>query len=334
MTAQMKTVLVRQVGGPEALEYVDVPRPDPGPRDVVIRAEAFGVGQPDVLIRSGVYKWMPPLPVNPGNDVAGTVHAVGSEVSGIAIGQKVLLSARDLAQRGGCYSEFVAAPADAVHLLADSVDLQEAVCLANYQVAWALLHQCASTQRPDSALVIGAAGGVGTALAQLGKLAGMTIIGTVSSEEKAEFARSNGADHVIYYRNEDVIARTRELTEGRGVGLILDHVGGPDFVGYIRALGKWGTLVSYNAFAGLPQENMVAAMRDHLDICPAVRCFSFHVYDHDREGRRALMREVIGALERGAIRPAISARLKLADVRKAHSLLEQGSALGKIVMTP
>ena len=177
--------------------------------------------------------------------------------------------------------------------------------------------------------MIGAAGGVGTALVQLGKLAGMTIIGTVSSEEKAEFARSNGADHVIYYRNEDVIARTRELTEGRGVGLILDHVGGPDFVGYIRALGKWGTLVSYNAFAGLPQENLVAAMRDHLDVCPAVRCFSFHVYDHDREGRRALMREVIGALERGAIRPAISARLKLADVRKAHSLLEQGSGVGQ-----
>jgi NADPH:quinone reductase len=334
MTAQMKAVLVRQVGGPDALEYVDLPRPAPGPRDVQIRAEAFGVGQPDVLIRRGVYKWMPPLPVNPGNDVAGYVSAVGAEVSGIAIGQKALLSARDLAQRGGCYAEFVVAPADAVHLLAETVDLEEAVCLANYQVAWALLHQCASTQRPDSVLVIGAAGGVGTALVQLGKLAGMTVIGTVSSDAKADFARDNGADHVIFYRKENVIARTRELTGGRGVSLILDHVGGADFVGYIAALGKWGTLVSYNAFAGLPQENLVAAMRDHLDICPAVRCFSFHVYDHDREARRALMREVIGALEVGAIRPAISARLKLAEVRQAHTLLEQGSALGKIVMTP
>ena len=334
MTNQMKAVLVRQVGGPDALEYVDLPRPNPGPRDVQIKAEAFGVGQPDVLIRRGIYKWMPPLPVNPGNDVAGYVSAVGAEVSGIAVGQKVLLSARDLAQRGGCYAEFVVAPADAVHLLAETVDLQEAVCLANYQVAWALLHQCASTQRPDSALVIGAAGGVGTALVQLGKLAGMTVIGTVSSEEKAEFARDNGADHVIFYRKENVIARTRELTGGRGVSLILDHVAGPDFVGYVAALGKWGTLISYNAFAGLPQENLVAAMRDHLDVCPAVRCFSFHIYDHDREGRRALMREVIGALERGAIRPAISARLKLAEVRQAHTLLELGSALGKIVMTP
>src|SRR5438876_937293 len=209
MTVQMKTVLVRQVGGPEALEYVDVPRPHPGPRDVVIRAEAFGVGQPDVLIRQGIYKWMPPLPVNPGNDVAGRITAVGREVTGITVGQKVSLSARDLAQRGGCYAEFVVAPADAIHLLPETIDLQEAVCLANYQVAWALLHQCGSMHRAESALVIGAAGGVGTALVQLGKLAGMTIIGTVSTEAKADFARRNGADHVIFYRTENVVARAR-----------------------------------------------------------------------------------------------------------------------------
>lgn len=334
MTELMKTVLVRQVGGPEALEYVDAPRPHPSPGDVQIRAEAFGVGQPDVLIRRGVYKWMPPLPVNPGNDVAGRVTAVGSEVSNIPIGQKVLLSARDLAQRGGCYAEFVVAPADAIHILPESVDLQDAVCLANYQVAWALLHECGSSQRRDSALVVGAAGGVGTALVQLGKLAGMSIIGTVSTEEKANFARQNGADHIIFYRRENVVARTRELTGGSGVSLVLDHIGGSDFAGYIAALGKWGTLVSYNAFAELPQENLMAAMRDHLDVCPAVRCFSFHIFDHDREGRRRLMRNAIDALERCAIRPAISARLTLAEVRQAHRLLESGAALGKIVMTP
>lgn len=330
----MKAVLVRRPGGPEALEYVEAPLPVPGPDEVQIRAEAFGVGQPDVLIRRGVYKWMPPLPVNPGNDVAGRISAVGPGVRDIEIGRKVLLSARDLAQRGGCYAEYVVAPADAVHLLPDAVDLEAAVCLANYQVAWALLHECGHRRAGNSILVVGAAGGVGTALVQLGKLAGMTVIGTVSTEEKAEFARRNGADHIIFYRREDVVARTRELTSGHGVGMVLDHVCGPEFTAYLGALGKWGTLVSYNAFAGLPEENLIAAMRNHLDICPAVRCFSFHIYDHDREGRRALMREVIGALERGAIQPAISTRLKLAEVGKAHSLLESGAALGKIVMTP
>ncbi|MGY3474787.1 zinc-dependent alcohol dehydrogenase family protein [Bradyrhizobium ottawaense] len=330
----MRAVLVRQPGGPDALELVELPVPLPGAGHVQIRAEAFGVGQPDVLIRRGVYKWMPPLPANPGNDVAGRISALGSGVEGFAIGQKVLLSARDLSQRGGCYADVVVAPADAVHALPDNVDLQAAVCLSNYQVAYALLHECRHPRAPASALVIGAAGGVGTALVQLAKLAGMTVIGTVSTEEKAAFARANGADHVIFYRSEDVVARTRELTGGEGVGLVLDHVCGPEFTSYLGALGKWGTLLSYNAFAGLPEENLMAAMRNHLDICPAIRCFSFHIYDHDRDGRRALMRSVIEALSRNAIKPAISAVLRLDEVSKAHTLLEQGSALGKIIMIP
>jgi NADPH:quinone reductase len=330
----MKAVLVHRPGGPEALDYTEVPMPALGAQDVLIRAKAFGVGQPDKLIRSGVYKWMPPLPANPGNDVAGRIAALGSGVEGFTIGQKVLLSARDLSQRGGCYSDYVVAPADAVHALPDNVDLQAAVCLSNYQVAYALLNECRHPRAPASVLVIGAAGGVGTALVQLAKLAQLNVIGTVSTEEKAAFARGNGADHVIYYRREDVVARTRELTNGEGVGLVLDHVCGPEFTGYLGALGKWGTLLSYNAFAGLPEENLMAAMRDHLDICPAIRCFSFHIYDHDRDGRRALMRNVIDALSRNAIKPAISAVLKLDEVRQAHTLLEQGSALGKIIMTP
>lgn len=330
----MKAVLVHQPGGPDALDYVDLPIPEPGPGQVQIRAEVFGVGQPDVLIRRGVYKWMPPLPANPGNDLAGRITALGSGVENVEIGQKVLLSARDLPQRGGCYAEYVVAPADAIHLLPAGIELEAAVCLANYQVAYALLHECGHQRSPESVPVVGAAGGVGTALVQLAKLAGMNVIGTVSSTEKADFARRNGADHIVNYRLENVVARTRELTEGRGVGLVLDHVCGPEFTDYLGALGRWGTLVSYNAFAGLPEENLLGAMRNHLDVCPAVRCFSFHIYDHDREGRRALMCNVIDALNRGAIRPAISSRFKLAEVRKAHTLLEQGAALGKIVMTP
>src|SRR3954447_23215679 len=110
----MKAVLVHCPGGPEALQYQDVPAPHLGETDVLIRAETFGVGQPDKLIRSGVYKWMPPLPANPGNDVAGRIESIGRGVRDIRIGQKVLLSARDLHQRGGCYSELVAAPAQAI----------------------------------------------------------------------------------------------------------------------------------------------------------------------------------------------------------------------------
>src|SRR5205809_2471660 len=168
----MKAVLVHRPGGPDALQYQDVPQPAPGETEVLIRAMAFGVGQPDKLIRSGVYKWMPPLPANPGNDVAGYIEAAGAHVTGMSVGRKALLSARDLAQRGGCYAEYVAAPADAVHALPENVAFEDAVCLPNYQVAWALLHNCGSSTPPHSALVIGAAGGVGTSLVQLAKLAG------------------------------------------------------------------------------------------------------------------------------------------------------------------
>ena len=144
----MKTVLVHRPGGPEALDYADAPMPAPGEREVLIRAKAFGVGQPDKLIRSGVYKWMPPLPANPGNDVAGEIEAIGAQVTGVSVGQRVLLSARDLAQRGGCYAEYVAAPADAVHVLPENVAFEDAVCLPNYQVAWALLNNCGSSTPP------------------------------------------------------------------------------------------------------------------------------------------------------------------------------------------
>jgi NADPH2:quinone reductase len=330
---RLKAVLVHRPGGPEALEYTNVPMPTVGDRDVLIRAGAFGVGQPDKLIRSGVYKWMPPLPANPGNDMAGTIEAIGSRVTEVLVGQRVLLSARDLAQRGGCYAEYVAAPADAVHLLPENVAFEHAVCLPNYQVAWALLNNCGSSTPPRSVLVIGAAGGVGTSLVQLAKRAGMTVIGTVSTPEKADFARQMGADDVIFYREEDVVARTRALTGGRGVSMVLDHVCGPEFYSYLGALDKWGTVVSYNAFAGLPTENLMGEMRKYLDICPAIRCFSFHIYDGDREGRREIMRNIIALLADGMIRPSIFRRFKLSEVRAAHELLDSGTAFGKIVMT-
>jgi NADPH2:quinone reductase len=182
--------------------------------------------------------------------------------------------------------------------------------------------------------VIGAAGGVGSALVQLAKNAGMTVIGTVSGAEKAAFARAMGADHVVNYRTQAVPEATLELTGGKGVDLVLDHVGGPAFTGYLAALATWGTVVSYNAFGGLPDKDLFAEMRNHVGKSPAVRCFSFHSYDCDRDGRRRLMGAVIGLLAAGAIRPAVGARFGLSEVRQAHALLEAGTALGKIIMHP
>jgi NADPH2:quinone reductase len=187
---------------------------------------------------------------------------------------------------------------------------------------------------PRSVLVVGAAGGVGSALVQLAKLAGMMVIGTVSSVEKAAFARALGADQVINYREQPVPETTMELTRGRGVDLVLDHVGGSSFTEHLSALANWGTLVSYNVFTALPEKDLLSEMRVHVDKNPAVRCFSFHSYDHDAEGRRRLMSAVIGLLAEGAIQPAIGARCSLSEVRRAHALLDAGTVLGKIAMNP
>ena len=163
----------------------------------------------------------------------------------------------------------------------------------------------------------------------------MKVIGTVSTQEKAAYARKMGADDVIFYRDEDVVARTRALTGGRGVSLVLDHVCGPEFYSYLGALDKWGTIVSYNAFAGLPTENLMGEMRKYLDICPAIRCFSFHIYDHDREGRREIMRNDDRLSRRGRHSPVDLQTLQaLGSARTRTNCSIPGAAFGKIVMTP
>lgn len=328
----MKSVLVRNPGGPEALELVDLPTPVPGPGEALVAARAFGVGQPDALIRKGTYRWMPPLPANPGNDVAGIVEQLGPGVDKSWLGRRVLLSARDLAQRGGCYAEYVAAPAALLHVLPDSVDFEAAVCVANYNVAWCMLHDCAGPRTPRSVLVVGAAGGVGSAAVQLARQAGMLVIGTVSIEEKRSFVLAQGADHAVNYRTEDVEQAVLAATAGNGVDLVLDHVGGPGLAAHMALIAKWGVVVSYGAVGGPPGPELFAAMRTHSGHSPALRIFSIHSYDDDPAGRARYMGNVLGLLGAGAIRPAIFARFPLRDVRQAHELLDRGAALGRIVM--
>lgn len=331
----MKSVVIRRTGGPEVLELAEAPVPQPAAGEVVVRAAAIGVGWPDVLIRTGVYKWMPPLPTSPGSDMSGRIAAVGAGVSTLSVGQKVLVTARDLKQRGGCYAEYLAVPADAPHPLPDHVDLDAAACLPNYQVAWGMLQESLQGYRkPRSLFVSGAAGGVGSAVAQLAKHLGMSVIGSVSSPEKAAFARAQGADHLIDYKKENLLQRVLEITEGRGVDLVLDHVGGRGMSDGLKMLAPWGTLMSYNATDGIPEKNIFGEMRGLLSKSLTLRCFSMHSYDAEPERRRQIMADVIGLLARGAIHPAISTRLPLGEAAAAHRMIERGDSLGKILLTP
>lgn len=331
--SHIQVIQLIRTGGPEVLELAERPLPQPAPHEVRVRALAIGVGKPDVLVRKGVYQWMPPLPAVPGNEMAGVIDALGTSVSGLHEGQRVLVSARELPQRGGCYAEAICVPAEAVYRLPDAVSATDAVTLGNYQLAGALLYQ-SGIRRPASLLIHGAAGGVGTAVLQLAQVEGLLAIGTVSNDEKEAFARTAGAQHVIHRGKQKIYAEVMALTDGRGVDLVLDHVGGPAFTANLDLLAPLGTLLSYNALAGLPEENILGALRRLMGKSLGVRCYSIHSLDRIPAARRALMERAITLMAAGSLRPPKPTLLPLSEARRAHELLDAGQTLGKLVLLP
>jgi NADPH:quinone reductase len=329
----MKLVLFREPGPPSVLQCLDVPVPEPKPGEVLIRAHAIGVGIPDTLIRAGTYSWMPPLPATPGTELSGTIEKIGAGVTSRRPGQRVYASARERPHRGGHYAEYIATPADATFVLPDSVDLDAAAALANYQVAYHLFNDAVRPRQGQSVLIYAAAGGMGNALIDLAKAAGLIVIGVVSGEAKVRFARELGADHVIDRKADNVGARVNEFAGGRGVDVIVDPVGGPSIPGNLALLAPCGMLVVYGGLGGKAQLDLQTTLRASKN-SPAIRQFSIHTWDHLVEERRAGMRALIDMLAAGKLRPRIHARLPLADAVRAHEMLESGAVLGKLLLVP
>jgi NADPH2:quinone reductase len=329
----MKAVQLQSPGEPEVLALVDLPTPEPAAGQVRVRAQAIGVGKPDALIRRGSYKWMPPLPAIPGNEMAGVVDAVGMGADAAWLGRPVLVSSRELPQRGGCYAQAICVPADALYALPAGLSAADAVSAPNLQLAGALLY-ASGLQPPHSLVVHGAAGGVAQAVLQLAQADGLLAIGTASNAAKAAFAREAGALHVIDRSAQDVLQEVLALTQGRGVDLVLDHVAGPAFAEHLQLLAPLGTLLSYNALGGLPEANLLGEMRRLLGRSLGVRCYSIHTLDQTPATRRALMERALKLLAEGGVRPPPAQLLPLADAVQAHRLLEAGEVLGKLVLLP
>lgn len=330
----MKAVVVRTPGGPEALELADLPLPEPGPGQARVKAVAIGVGRPDVLMRRGTYKWMPPLPLIPGNEVAGLVDAVGPGVTEVALGDRVLLSTRELPQRGGGYAEYACVPAAALYALPAAINFDDAVSLPNFQLAQALLFGCGGVAAPRSVLLTAAAGGVASAMVQTARARGMRVIATASTQAKRDFVLHHGADAVLDPKAPDLAEQVRALTDGRGVDLAVDPVGGELFIACLHALAPLGLAVSYNIVGGLPTADVFAVLRQLLGRSLAVRTFSMHTFDADPARRRALMQSAIDAMASGAVRLPPHTVLPLADARRAHQLLDDPAFMGKLVLHP
>jgi len=252
----------------------------------------------------------------------------------LKIGQAVFVSARELPVRAGCYAEYLAANAEALYPLPEGTDLEGAAALSNCQVAWHLLHSAPRGMDYESVLVTGAAGGIGSAILQLGKVDGKRMIGLVDTEEKASFVRTLGADGAINSGGEKVTDRVRELTGGGGVDLILDSIGGSAFVDHFERLAPFGLVVTYGQLDGHPTGDVLAAMRRRMGDSLGLRMFSMHAFDQDRPRRRRATEELLLLLSAGKIKPAIWMRLPLAEAARAHALVEGGKVLGKVVLKP
>lgn len=330
----MKVVQFGRYGGPEVLELVERPMPVPEAGEIVIRTEAIGVGVPDMLMRMGNYNWIPPLPVVPGNELAGSVAAIGRGVTAVGEGDRVYLNSRELPQRGGCYAEAIAVPASSVFAVPQGVDLAQAVTLGNYQLAHLLLTYASNPRDGDTVLVHAAAGGAGSALVQMAKAMGLTVYGVAGTAAKVDYVRALGADAAIERTREDIAGRVADLTGGRGVAAIYDAVGGAGFAKNFDMLAPMGLLVMFGHIAGWPDPDFLTPMRKHFGHSLGVRLFSIHVVDGRPDIRRAAMEAAMGALAAGRISPRIHARLKLEDAAKAHEMLHAGEVTGKIVLVP
>jgi NADPH2:quinone reductase len=330
----MKAIRLTQPGGPEALEYVELPAPAPAANEVLVKAHTIGVNMPEVLVRRGTYPWMPPLPTIPGIEMSGTVEATGARVTKLRAGDRVYVSARELPHRCGCYAQYIAVDENVPCAVDAAADLEAVATLSSYQVAWHLLHSATRGYTYESVLVTSAAGAIGTACVQLARAAGKRVYAVASSPEKAGFAREQGADVAIAYKAGDWHAALEAAAPG-GVDLILDAVAGSGLARLFSHAAPLGLVVQYghmdgNADGEAVYDSMSARLGDSL----ALRMFSMHTFDDDPPARRRCTEALLDLLARGAIRPPIRERIPLREAARAHVLLESGKVLGKLVLKP
>ena len=322
----MLAVRARQAGGPEVLEVVDLPVPVPASGQILIRHKAVGLNFIDTYQRSGLYPMK--FPAVLGQEAAGVVEAVGEGVTRFAAGDRVAY-----AGQSGAYAERNAVAADKAVRIPDAVSFQiAAAALLKGMTAEFLLRRCHPVESGETLLVQAAAGGVGTILVQWAKALGARVIGTAGSEEKAALARSFGCDEVILYRDQDVAARVRELTDGKGVQVAYDSVGKDTFEGTLGSLGRRGVFVSFgNASGPVPAFEPLRLSRAGSLFFTRPTLFDYIATTEELDASAVALFEMTGS---GKIRIEIGQTFPLAEARRAHEALEGRETIGASVLIP
>jgi NADPH2:quinone reductase len=324
----MQAIRVHAHGGAEQLVLEEVPRPEPGPGQALVRVEAAGLNFIEVYFRTGLYKPPAGIPYTPGAEGAGTVEKVGPGVSDLVAGDRV-------ASVGmiGSYAEWTVAPADKlVKIPAGITTKQAAAAMLQGMTAQYLAVTTCPLRPGDTCLVHAAAGGVGLLLCQLAKKLGARVIGTVSTEEKAALAKAAGADEVILYTNEDFAERTMRLTGGKGVRVVYDSVGKTTFDRSLSVLALRGTMALFGQSSGPvpPFDPGILGPKGSLFLTRP----SLYHYVTTREELLARAGDVLGWVADGSLNLRIEREIPLADAAGAHRLLEGRQTTGKVLLIP
>jgi NADPH2:quinone reductase len=323
----VKAIRIHSLGGPEVLTWEDVPDPEPGEGQALVRVEASGVNFIDVYFRTGLYKG-PALPFILGQEAAGTVASLGSGVTDVAVGDRVAYTGAH-----GAYAELAAVPAARLVRLPDGVSARQgAAAMLQGMTAHYLATSTYPLKPGDVCLVHAAAGGAGQLLCQIAKLRGARVLGTTSSKEKARIAREAGADEVINYTEQDFAAEVKRLTGGRGVQVVYDSVGQATFDKSLDSLVPRGTMVSFGQSSGKvpPVDISVLNTKGSLYLTRP----SLTHYTATREELMQRAGDVLGWIAEGKLRLSIGLELPLAEAAEAHRALEGRRTTGKVVLIP
>lgn len=322
-----KAIRVHSYGGPEAMQWDDVPTPEPGPAEVLVHHTAIGLNYIDVYFRTGLYK-APSLPATLGMEAAGVVSAIGSEVTTIAVGDRVAYATGPI----GAYSTDRVISADRVVKLPDGIDDQTAAAMMlQGMTAQYLLRRTYPVKSGDTVLIHAAAGGVGLILCQWAKHLGATVIGVVSTEEKAHLAHEHGAEHVIV-GHERLATEVKRLTAGAMVPVVYDSVGKDTFTASLDCLAPLGLMVSFGNSSGPvpPFELAVLGAKGSLFLTrPSLATYTASRSDLERSAQD-LMQAVIS----GAVRIKVNQTFALKDAAEAHRALEARKTTGSTVLLP
>jgi NADPH2:quinone reductase len=322
----MKAIQVAQPGGPEVLTLLDVPVPDPKPNEALVQIEAAGVNFIDVYFREGRYPAALPFVI--GQEGAGLVVAVGSDVTTLRLGDRVAYTGAM-----GSYAEYAAVPADRLVKVPDELDFnQAAAAMLQGMTAHYLSHSTYPIKSGDTVLIHAAAGGVGALLVQMAKKLGARVIGTVGSEKKAVLAREAGADEVINYTDKDFETETRRLTDDQGVHVVYDGVGKDTFAKDLKVMRPRGYVVLFGGASGAVPPFDLLDLTKHGSLFVTRPSLQHYIGTRVELEERAS--DVLEMIRHGELKLRIHHTYPLAEAQQAHRDLEGRKTTGKLLLIP